>query len=222
MPLHVRESRVVLTDAPMTFFVTLTFLLSLRAHEQPRLLRFLGAGAVAGLATSVEYTAGLALLMPLVAAAMSGGARQSRVALAGGAVAGFSGAFLATAPYTAGSAFLNGFAELARSYRPRSIGDDSGWRIYLKHLRLSLHWPAFILAFIGLGLAVREGRKKATRMRGIVLVTFPLVFLFAIADRRLIFARYLLPIVPFVCLAVAIATVAILAASHAWIAGRRC
>ena len=34
MPLHVRESHYVLTDVPVTFFVTLTFLLSLRAHER--------------------------------------------------------------------------------------------------------------------------------------------------------------------------------------------
>src|SRR5690349_6027192 len=34
MPLHVRESHYVLTDVPVTFFVTLTFVLSLRAHER--------------------------------------------------------------------------------------------------------------------------------------------------------------------------------------------
>ena len=33
MPLHVRESHYVLTDVPVTFFVTLTFLLALRAQR---------------------------------------------------------------------------------------------------------------------------------------------------------------------------------------------
>jgi len=33
MPLHVRESHFVLTDVPMTFFVTLSFVLALRASE---------------------------------------------------------------------------------------------------------------------------------------------------------------------------------------------
>ena len=37
MPLHVRESHYVLTDVPVTFFVTLTLLLSLRAHERATL-----------------------------------------------------------------------------------------------------------------------------------------------------------------------------------------
>ena len=37
MPLHVRESHYVLTDVPVTFFVTLAFLLALRAHEHQKL-----------------------------------------------------------------------------------------------------------------------------------------------------------------------------------------
>src|SRR6476661_2982011 len=50
MPLHVRESHFVLTDVPVTFFVTLTFLLSLVAHERATLGPFLAAAAAAGLA----------------------------------------------------------------------------------------------------------------------------------------------------------------------------
>ena len=42
MPLHVRESHYVLTDVPVTFFVTLTLLLTLNAHERER------AGALPG------------------------------------------------------------------------------------------------------------------------------------------------------------------------------
>ncbi len=38
MPLHVRESHYVLTDVPVTFFVTLTLLLTLAAHERERAL----------------------------------------------------------------------------------------------------------------------------------------------------------------------------------------
>lgn len=211
MPSHVRESRFVLTDVPMTFFVTLTFLLSLRAYELAGLLRFVSAGVVAGLATSTKYTAGVAVLIPLLAASMSVPERSSRLALAGGALGGFAGAFLATAPYTILDlpGFLNGFAGLARFYSPRGLDDDSGWRIYLKHLRLSLHWPAFILSFVGLAVAVEQIRKKATRLRATVLVTIPIVFLYVIADRTLIFGRYLLPIVPFICLMSATAIVCI-------------
>ena len=50
MPLHVRESHFVLTDVPATFFVMLTLLLSLRAHERATAWAFALAGAAAGLA----------------------------------------------------------------------------------------------------------------------------------------------------------------------------
>ena len=73
MPLHVRESHYVLTDVPVTFFVTLTFLLALRANEQARAMAFLLAGAAAGLAAATKYTGALALLLPLIAAWMTHG-----------------------------------------------------------------------------------------------------------------------------------------------------
>ena len=87
MPIHVRESHYVLTDVPTTFFITLTFLLSLRAHERATVKDFAWAGVAAGLATSVKYPAGLALMMPLLAAWMTREVRPSRL-IACGAVGG--------------------------------------------------------------------------------------------------------------------------------------
>ena len=55
MPLHVRESHYVLTDVPVTFFVTLTLLLTLGAHERERAPSFAWAGAAAGLAAATKY-----------------------------------------------------------------------------------------------------------------------------------------------------------------------
>ena len=57
MPLHVRESHYVLTDVPVTFFVTLTLLLTLGAHERERAPSFAWAGAAAGLAAATKYPA---------------------------------------------------------------------------------------------------------------------------------------------------------------------
>ena len=78
MPLHVRYSHYVLTDTPLTFFVTLTLLLSLAAHERRTLRAFAWAGAAAGLAAATKYNGGLALLMPLLACWMTVAARPSR------------------------------------------------------------------------------------------------------------------------------------------------
>ena len=63
LPLHVRYSHYVLTDTPLTFFVALTFLLSLVAHERGTLGSFVAAGAAAGLAAATKYNGGVALIM---------------------------------------------------------------------------------------------------------------------------------------------------------------
>ncbi len=71
MPLHVRYSHYVLTDIPLTFFVAMTMLMALSAHERPGIRTFAWAGAMAGLAAAVKYNGGLALLMPLMACWMT-------------------------------------------------------------------------------------------------------------------------------------------------------
>ena len=48
VPVHVRYSHYVLTDTPLTLFVTLTLLLSLSAHERGTVRGFAWAGAAAG------------------------------------------------------------------------------------------------------------------------------------------------------------------------------
>ena len=61
LPLHVRYSHYVLTDTPLTFFVTLTFLLSLSAHERGTL-----AGRWHGRVSSRRTTTNNVSVAPLV------------------------------------------------------------------------------------------------------------------------------------------------------------
>src|SRR6185295_4596736 len=134
LPLHVRYSHYVLTDTPLTFFVTLTFLLSLVAHERGTLASFAWAGAAAGLAAATKYNGGSALLMPLLACWMSAPAKSKltcTLAILGGAGAGF----LIGAPYTILDlpAFLNSFARLANEYRGTARLPEEPWLTYLKH-----------------------------------------------------------------------------------------
>ena len=208
-PLHVRESHYVLTDVPMTFFVTLTWLLSLAAHERPTARAFALAGVAAGLATAAKYTAGLALLLPLIAVWMTLPTKPSRLTAALATVGAGAAAYLVTAPYTLLDlpAFLNGFAGLVGHYLPRQGHMEAGWLVYLKHLRINLQWPALILMFCGLGLAAVRAVRGPMRVPWTLLAVFPLVFFYVIADRVQIYARYLLPIVPFVCTLAAVAVV---------------
>ncbi len=203
LPSHVRESHYVLTDVPMTFFTSLTFLLTLRAHERNTTGAFAWAGAAAGLATATKYNGLFILLLPLIAIAMTRPAgRQSRPRWALAVLGTCVGVFLAGAPYTLLDlpGFLNGFANLPAFYAPRPRVGDPGWLIYLKHLRIVLHWPALILTFAGLILALARSTTGPGHLRWVMLAVFPLVYFSFIARQHQIYGRYLLPVLPFTCI----------------------
>lgn len=198
MPLHVRESRYVLADVPATCFVALTWLSTLRAEERQTMTAFAAAGAAAGLATAIKYHAGLVLLLPLLVALAPGrGSVGGRVAAV---VAAFAAAFLAGSPYTVLdlTGFLNSFANLLVSFPARSPDAESGALTYLKHLRLNLGWPLSLVAAIGLVVSVWRALTGPDRSRWLVVALFPCAFLYAIGGRNQIYARYLLPMLPFV------------------------
>jgi 4-amino-4-deoxy-L-arabinose transferase-like glycosyltransferase len=209
LPMHVRESHYVLTDVPVTFFATLTFLLSLVAHEKATTKAFMWAGVAAGLTIATKYNAGIVILMPAIAVWMTLEAQPSRLRCALWALGGCVAAFLIAAPYTILDlpGFLNGFAHLTTSYRPRGTQVDPGYQIYLKHLQMTLGWPAMLLLVTGFVLGIVRAAKGPGRVRWTLLVTFPFVYFLAISGRALIFGRYLLPLLPFTCLLASIAVV---------------
>ena len=210
VPLHVRYSHFVLTDTPLTFFVTLTFLLSLAAHERGTVAGFVWAGVAAGLAAATKYNGGLALMMPLLACVMTVPVRGGRLPAALGAIAGFGGAFLLCAPYTVLDlpAFLNSFARLAGEYRRPAPYADPGWLLYLKYLlRHALGWPALLLAGAGMGLGIVRLVRGPGRTRWALAVTFPLAFFWMLSGQSIIYGRYLLPIIPSLCVLAAVAVV---------------
>lgn len=208
MPMHVRESHYVLTDVPATFFVTAAFLLSLRAAETPRATAFMWAGAAAGLAAATKYPAGLVLLLPLIAAWMTHGARPSRLAAAGAVVAGAAIAFLIAAPYTVLDlpGFLNGYARLMKSYAGAQPPEAPAVT-YFKHLLIALWWPGMLAVVGGFVFGVVRAINGPGRVRWTLAVAFPLVFFLFLSKQALPFGRYLLPLVPFLCILAAVAVV---------------
>jgi 4-amino-4-deoxy-L-arabinose transferase-like glycosyltransferase len=208
MPLHVRESHFVLTDVPVTFFVTLALLLTLRAHERERALHFVWAGAAAGLAAGTKYPGAIAILLPLIAVWMTLGTKPSRLVGSLGVLGGFAAAFLMVAPYTILDlpAFLNGYAHLAGYYSSKPLGEPASVTYY-KHLSRSMSWPAFALVLTGLGLAGVRAIRGPGRVRWTITVVFPLVYYYFLSGQTLVYGRYLLPLLPFVCLLAAIGCV---------------
>ena len=128
--------------------------------------------------------------------------RQSRPRWALAVLGTCVGVFLAGAPYTLLDlpGFLNGFANLSAFYAPRPRVGDPGWLIYLKHLRIVLHWPALILTFAGLILALARSTTGPGHLRWVMLAVFPLVYFSFIARQHQIYGRYLLPVLPFTCI----------------------
>lgn len=208
MPNHVRESHFVLTDVPATFLVTLTFLLSLRALERGTFRAYAWAGATAGLAAATKYYGGVALLLPLLAAYMhrSGDRPRGRLALA--ALGAGAAAFLMGAPYTVLDlpGFLNGFAGVMGANRP-GTSLWAGWYTAFKHLLIGLWWPGFLLALAGFGLGVVRAFTGPGHARFALAVALPAVYFPLVAGRGMIWARYLLPIVPIVSVLAAVAVV---------------
>nr|MBA2303326.1 glycosyltransferase family 39 protein [Acidobacteriota bacterium] len=209
MPLHVRYSHYVLTDTPLTFFVALAMLLALGAHERPALRAFAFAGAAAGLAAAVKYNGGIALVMPLVVCWMTPGARPSRLACTLAVVGGAAAAFLLAAPYTVLDlpGFLDRFARLTAEYRNAGAPAERGDILYLKHLRLQFGWPGMLLIAGGLAMGAVRAFWGPSRVTWTVALVFPVIYFLIIAKQRIIYARYLLPLVPMLCIVAAAAVI---------------
>lgn len=219
-PYLVRQAHFALTDTPLTFFIAETMLLSLVAAERGRLRWFLLAGLATGLAAATKYNGALALLMPLAVALTSRAVafRWAAILVAcGGAAIGF----LAAAPYTVLDlkAFLNAFASLASHFtnyeRPLDVAST-----YVKYIRIGfgfrspagnyfgvglwLGWVGWLLAIAGALVLIVELRRGERRTAALVALVFPLTYFFVLSHQSLKFARYLLPMIPGMCLMVAI------------------
>jgi 4-amino-4-deoxy-L-arabinose transferase-like glycosyltransferase len=206
MPYHVRESHYVLTDVPMAFLTTLSFLFTLRALEKQTLGAFAWAGATAGLAAATKYYGGLMLVAPVLAAFLVSNPQRTRRSLALAAVGAAAGCFVAAAPYTVLDlpGFLDGFAGALQS---RALNAEPGWLAYLRHTSITLWYPGMVLLFWGLVLAIVRAIRGPGKARFTLLVVCPTLYFLLVSSRTQVFARYLMPLVPFISLLVAIAIV---------------
>lgn len=231
LPGHVREAHFILTDTPLTLFVTLALLLSLRAVESPGLGAVALAGAAVGLAAAIKYNGAVALVMPLLAATALPSGRRVAGLIVAALAAGLT--FVACAPYTilALPDFLNRFAGLMNVYsRERSTAEVL--MNYLAHLRNWFTWAGVLplqsgyiaigLALGGWAIAAARGRTAADHRRTGLLALFPLLYVWFMSSQSLQYGRYLLPIGPMIAVGLAIGMTAAAARFAAWWpAGRR-
>lgn len=202
--LHVRDSHFVATDVPMTFFAVMALWGAARILQAGEWRDYIWAGICAGLALSTKYSA-LVLLVPLMVAHVLHGRERGGSAhriltdrrgwIMVGAVVLI---FLCGSPYVlldARTALRDVFYEFRHLGRGHGVDLEPGW-IY--HLRFSLRY--------GLGLPL-----LAAGVGGVVLglvrrrredwlpLSFVLAYYGVIGHGQTVFVRYVIPLLPVLC-----------------------
>jgi 4-amino-4-deoxy-L-arabinose transferase-like glycosyltransferase len=227
-PQLVQNAHFVLTDTPLTFFVTAAVLAALRAGEIGTTKAFAIAGLLTGLAAATKYNGAVVVLAPLAIALLAPRV-ASRTAAAVAVLAGSAAGFVIGAPYSVIDlpGFLNGFAALVQHYnqsRPaletadtyrKYIQDWFGLPLVPTGWRRALAWPALILCGLGAIAAVSDLRAPAFRARALALLVFPIAYFWLIANQSLVYARYAMPIAPALSIALALGVRAAARRAHA-------
>lgn len=203
LPLHVLISHYATVDAPVTFLIVVSFLFSVRVLRGGGPAWYLLAGAAGGLAAGTKYNGGLVLL-PLLAAHFLAGPKRAKIAwLFAGFLAALAVFFLST-PF-----LIKEFALFRRDlagqsnyllrtgHGPIFIATGNGFAHQLLYnLYYAGGWWFWLLSVAGVaGCLVR--RRKADWL----LLAWILPYLALICVPTVKFARFLLPLTPFLALA---------------------
>src|SRR6266542_2020006 len=227
--LHVRESHFAMTDALMTFFAMLSLALLLRAFDSQRAPALSertvhasrrvaqpgqdarrtcsAAGVAGGLAASTKYTAvALFASLAVVHVLLLVRSRQaaSRTWLASGVfVAFFAFAFFATTPFAVldsakfAEDFRFNFTHLSEGH---IVNLGRGWIYHItRSLPYGISFPIFIAAIAGVVPFVRHHAAYALIVGAFAIATYA-----SLGNGYTVFFRYVLPLVPILCLSAAI------------------
>lgn len=200
--LHVRDSHFGVTDVMATCLAVASFACTVRFDSHPETRTLLPAALLAGLAASTKYNAAL-ILLPLLAAIVLSRPRGSWRPILGDLGVAVSIAvigFVLATPYAVldHATFRNAIHGIG-AHLAGGHGTDvgSGWWVHLtSSLRHGLGLPLLLTGLAGLvHLMVQRPRE------GALLGIFPIAYYVAIGSGRTAFARYILPVVPFLCVA---------------------
>jgi dolichyl-phosphate-mannose-protein mannosyltransferase len=217
--LPVFYAHLALNDVPTLVPLTLSLLGSAGVLRKARKRDYVLAGVGLGLACASKYTAGIAVV-PLAAAGaaryLDGGEARARQVLSGLVLAGVAAllAFLIANPYAVLD-YASFHRELVHQSTLSGEGQGKlgapthgGILYYLWSLTWGLGWaPA--LAALGGGLVIWRSSPRA----GWLLVPAPLLFLLFMGSQGRYFGRWLMPILPVLCLLGAFFAVVLLSAA---------
>ncbi len=199
--LHVIHSHYATFDVMVGFLVLLSYLFSelIRARGDTRW--YFLAGLFAGLAGATKYNGAVVVVTPLLAHVLitnwsEWGWLNGRFFVGlGGFLLGFWGGnpfALASLPE-----FLNGLATVLHHYGTEQPGFEGtgNWRWYLRVFLTSADAPWFVAGTAGLiGLAWRNWKK------GLLLLSFPILYYLMVSRFTVRFERNMVPLLPFLAL----------------------
>jgi len=205
---HIRDSHFGVTDVAMTAMVVVSLLALCRTLEDPtRIRRWALTGVLCGLTAATKYNGGIVLAAGLATAAVAmadGPSDKRRRILLGSAalvIATFV-TFLCATPYIVldwphySEGLQFDFSVLDKGH---GMALDRGW---VHHLRFSLWYglggPLLLAGAAGIPFLVASSWRKA-----IVVCTFPLLYFLTVGRGHSVFVRYIVPVVPFLCITAA-------------------
>jgi len=229
-PVHIANSHFATNDVPMAFFAMLSYVFLWQVYSRGRTRDYLLAGAVIGLGVSTKYLPVVLLVSLALAHAFRlrnetgtwrSVTRGLPLLVAAGAVA--FAAFAVTSPYV-----LLDWRSAVRDYGAQAglssaAGcQDCGLNFgpYLTAtLPWAIGWAAYLLALVG--LASLAFRRREPLYRGILLASFPIMLFLLVGSERQPWPRWLVPIVPFACIAAGGVLWAAVRRAAAWVSERR-
>jgi hypothetical protein len=188
----------------MTLLLVAAVALLLRTHDRPTLHGFALAGFVGGLAASTKYNAALLVIPALVSAvaALVAGDRRPlmRLPVFGAAMAA---GFVAGTPYAVLDPmrfWADASAEATHLGAGHGISLGRGWAYHATTtMRHGMTLPVLAVAAGGLIVIFR-----ARPWRAAIVFAFPIAYYVVAGRGQTVFARYMVPMVPFICAAAGI------------------
>jgi hypothetical protein len=202
-PLHVIHSHFLTTDVPVTFWILTSLLFSVKILNSGKTRWYILAGVTAGLGVSTKYNAGLIVFPILIAHILNRRNAQKTISILKekNILLSFSliiATLFVTSPY-----ILLDFSEFKRdiiliniylnTINPEWFDTGIGW-IY--HLKESLYhgFGLFLLSLSFLGIGESLWKRRTESM---LILSFIIPYLFWVGNWQVRFARFILPLVPF-------------------------
>jgi len=202
LPLHMLLSHYATVDVTVTFFIVLAFAAASRVLESGKPGWYLAGGIAAGLAAGTKYNGFLAVL-PLAAAHFLAGKRRARGGWLGLALATAAAVFFLTTPFILGETEifwrdLQGQSRylMKTGHGPIFINTSPGLSYQLLYNLYHAGGAGFWL----LAVAGAAGCLARRRREDWLLLAWIVPYLVLISIPTVKFARFLLPLLPFLCL----------------------